>query len=307
MVVTGTLSAQEKYVLKAELAPGKYLQTVKVKTVSNTKAGGMKHGIPVTQEQTFKILLDVSEPETNGTQKVKMAITEYKMNQSAMGQQMVYDSTNPDKSGNKPLDKVLEAMTKMEFTFDLTQEGKAENYKGIEEFWEKMAQGLSESSIAKEMFESMKKSFGDEMISKMAGEWENFHDKTPRAVGEEWKSTSQAAIPMLGETETEVTSKLESVEGDIAVITGHGIIKSAGNEMEMGPMKFQVNDTSIITSSTTKFRLKTKRPEETVTEAVMKMSMTMIPGENFPIPDGKPMEMEMDSTSTTVVTTEAIQ
>ena len=296
--LSSTLSAQEKYAIQPRFEPGKYVQTLVMDNdmVMRVGNGDAEEGIPMKQEQKQKFLLEVSQPDDKGTQKVEMAFAEIKMFQAMMGMEIVYDSTDEDNQ-NPNLAPIYNAMLGSKFTFDLTKDGKSENFKGFDELWEKMIKSMPGGAGA--VLEPMKEKMGDEMLSSL-GSMDNNFGKEPRAIGEQWKETQSQTIPFLGESEIESTHTLKSVKDDIAVIATAGKIKMKGGDtIEIGPIKmdFQKGDMSITT--TTSINTKTGLAVEAKSEIEMDMTAEM----DVPINNSK-MQMRITNKAVSTVTIE---
>ncbi|MCL2348383.1 MAG: DUF6263 family protein [Planctomycetaceae bacterium] len=320
---SSVLTAQEKYTITPRFEPGKYVQTLVVNTDAVTRAGAgdldSKGGIPMKQAQTQKQFLEVSPPDDQGIQKMKVTFSEIKMDQTVMGMKMVYDSMDKDRQDPK-LAPALQAMLGTEITFDLTKDGKKENVKGFDELWEKMAKSMP-GNIPAEMFKSMKENMSDEKMSNMLGGFENNFGREPRAVGEQWVETQSQIIPFFGKSEIESTHTLKSVQDDVAVIATEGKIKTQGGKaIEMGPVKMNVEkgDMSIVT--TTSVNIKTGLAFETRSEINMDMTATMdMPRvkpsanradetkEDTPVKNAPPMKMHITSKGDSTVTIEKVE
>ena len=301
---SSALTAQEKYSVQPRFEPGKYVQTMVTDNDTMTQVGDADSGdgIPMKQEQKMKYLLEVSQPDAQGTQKVKMTFAEIKMTQNMMGRELIYDSTDKDLQ-DPNMAPMFNAMLGSEFTFDLTKDGKSENIKGFDELWEKISKNMPAGAGA--MLESMKENMGDEMFSNMLGGLENNMGKEPRAIGEQWTETQSMTIPFLGKTEIESTHTLKSVKDDVAVIATDGKIKlQGGDTIEMGPIKmnFEKGDMSI--TSTASMNIKTGLAFETKSETEMDFTAGM----DMPVNNNAPkIKMRITSKAVGTVTIEKIQ
>ena len=296
------LTAQEKYTIKPRFEPGKYVQTMETTNDMVTRVGDLESedGIPMKQEQKQKILLEVSRPNGQGTQKVKMTFAEIKMNQTALGMEIVYDSTDKDLQDPR-MAPMFNAMLGTEITFDLTKDGKSENFKGFDDLWEKMVKSMPGVTAA--MLESMKKSMGDEMLSNMASSFDNNFGKEPRAIGEQWTETRMQTIAIFGKSETELKNTLKSVRDNVAVITTDGKIKMEGGTFEMGPvkMKFEKGDMGIVT--TTSRNIKTGLTFEVKGETKMDITAAL----DIPVDNTQQMKVRISGKAVSTVTTEKVE
>ena len=297
------LTAQEKYPVQPRFEPGKYVQTGVMDNDTVTRVGGLgtEDGIPMKQEQKLKIQLEVSPPDEKGTQKIEMTYTEIKMTQTMMGMEMVYDSTDKDNQ-NPTLAPIFNAMLGSKMTFDLTKDGKHENFKGFDELWEKMIKSMPGGTG--QMLESMKEKMSDEMMSNLAG-MNNHFGKEPRAIGEQWTETQSQNIPFLGGTEIESTHTLKSVKDDVAVIATTGKFKMQGGDpIEMGPLKmnFEKGDMSI--TSTTSINVETGLTFEIKNETEMDMTAEMDMSVNNNAPK---MKMRITTKAVSTVTIEKVE
>ena len=296
------LAAQEKYTVQPRFEPGKYVQTMETANDMVTRIGDLdsEDGIPMKQEQKQKLLLEVSRPNAQGTQKMKMTFAEIQMNQTMMGMEMIYDSTDEDLQ-DPNLAPVFNAMLGTEVTFDLTQDGKTENFKGFDELWDKVA--INMPGAGAEMIKAMKDGMGDEMLSSMTGGFDNNFGREPRAVGEQWTETMSQSIPVLGKSEIEFAHTLKSVKDNVAVIATDGKVKMQGGTFDMGPMKmkFEKGDMSLVT--TTSLNLKTGLAFETKGETKMDMIVAM----DMPVGDAQQMEMRITSNVVSTVKIEKVE
>jgi len=296
------LTAQEKYTIMPRFEPGKYVQTMETTNDMVTRVGDLESedGIPMKQEQKQKILLEVSRPNGQGTQKVKMTFAEIKMNQTALGMEIVYDSTDKDLQDPR-MAPMFNAMLGTEITFDLTKDGKSENFKGFDDLWEKMVKSMP--GIPAAMLESMKKNMGDEMLSNMASSFENNFGKEPRAIGEQWTETRMQNIPIFGQSETELKNTLKSVRDNIAVITTDGKIKMEGGTFEMGPvkMKFEKGDMGLVTTSS--LNIKTGLTFEVKGETKMDITAAL----DMPVDSAQQVKVRISGKAVSTVTTEKVE
>jgi len=299
---SSVLSAQEKYMVKPRFEPGKYVQTMKTTNDMMTRVGDLdsEDGIPMKQEQTHKMLLEVSQPNAQGTQKMKMTFAEIKMNQTVMGMEMIYDSTDEDLQ-DPNLAPVLSAMLGTEITFDLTQDGKTENFKGFDDLWDKMTKNMPGAGA--EMLKVMKDNLGDEMLSSMAGSFDNNFGNEPRAIGEKWTETKTQKIPVFGESETELTHILKSAKDNVAFIATDGKIKMQGGTFDMGPMKmkFEKGNMGIVTTSS--INLKTGLAFEVKGETKMDITAAM----DMPVGNAAQMKMHITGNVASSVKIEKVE
>ena len=293
-------TAQEKYTIQPRFEPGKYVQTQMTDNDMVTRVGDLdsEDGIPMKQVQTFKYLLEVSRPDAQGTQKMKMTFAEIKMTQTTMGMEMIFDSTDEDLQ-NPNLAPMFNAMLGSEITFDMTKDGKAENVSGLDELFDKMFKNIPGMTTV--MLESMKKNMGDEMLSGMLGGLEYTKSREPRAVGEKWTDNQSITIPFLGKTEIESTDTLLSVKDDVAVIASEGKIKiQGGNTIEMGPLKLNLEKGDMSLAMTISVNIKTGLLSETQGETAMDMTAEMdLPGNN-----AQKMKMRITGKAVTTMTIE---
>jgi len=301
---SSVLTAQEKYTINPRFEPGKYVQTQVTTGDTLTRVEGLdaddmdaKDGFPMKQEQMMKFFLDVSQPDAQGTQTVKLTIAEIKVTQTAMGMEKVFDSTNIDKQ-DPMLAPVFNAMVGSEITFDLTKDGKSENIRGFDEIWDKLFKNLPGAPT--EMFESFKESMGDEMLSHTLGGIGNTLGEKPRAVGDQWTEVKSMTLPFLGKSDFELNHTLKSVKDDVAVIVINGKITMQGNTMEMGPAKLNIEKGDMNMASTTSINIKTGLVFETKSEIEMDMTMKM--DMTMPVEEDAPQEMKMHITTKAVST-----
>jgi len=296
------LTAQEKYMVKPRFEPGKYVQTMVTSNDMVTRVGDLdsEDGIPMKQEQTMKNLLEVSRPNAQGTQKVKMTFVEIKMNQTVMGMEMIYDSTDKDLQDPR-IAPVLSAMLGSAFTFDLTKDGKTENVKGVDDLWEKIAENMPGAGA--EVIKAMKDNMGDEMLSNMMNGFDNDFGKEPRAIGEQWTETKSHRIPIFGESETELTHTLKSVKDNVAVIATDGTIKMESGLFDMGPvkLKFEKGDMDIV--STTSINLKTGLVFEVQGETKMDITATL----DMPVGNAPHTKMRITGNNVSTVKIEKVE
>ncbi len=298
---TSAATAQEKYTIQPRFLPGKYVQTSEINSDSVTRIGDLdaKDGISSKQQQTQKMLLEASAPDANGTQKMKMTFSEIKMNQTAMGMEMVYDSTDKEKQ-DPNLAPIFNAMIGSEITFDLTKEGKSENFKGFDELWDRIANSLPAGAAG--MLEPMKESMSDQMLSNLLGGFENSLGKEPRAIGDTWAETRAQTLPLLGKAEIAMTHTLKSVKDDNAVIATDGKIKTKGDTVEMGPMKLNVEKCDLNIVTTTNVNTKTGLVSQARGETEMDLTAEM----DMPGKDAPKMKMRVSTNSVSVTTMEKV-
>jgi len=296
------LAAQEKYTVQPRFEPGKYVQTMETTNDMVTRIGDLdsEDGIPMKQEQKQKLLLEVSLPNAQGTQKVKMTFAEIKTNQTMMGMEMIYDSTDEDLQ-DPNLAPMFNAMVGTEITFDLTQDGKSENFKGFDDLWEKIAKNMP--GIGAEMLKTMKDNLGDEMLSSMINSFDSNFGREPRAVGEQWTETKSQKIPVFGKSEIEFAHTLKSVKDNVAVIATDGKIKMQGGAFEMGPMKmkFEKGDMSIVTTSS--INLKTGLQFEVQGETKMDITAAM----DMPVNNAQQVKIRIISKGVSTVKIEKVE
>ena len=299
---SSVLLAQEKYTIQPRFEPGKFVQTLATDNDMVMRVGDLESedGIPMKQEQKIKYLVEASQPDAQGTQKVKMTFAEIKMTQNMMGVEMIYDSTDEDLQ-DPNLAPMFNAMLGAEFTFDLTKDGKSENVKGFDEMWEKMFKNMP--GPAAEMIQSMKGNMGDEMLSNMLGGLENNFGKEPRAVGDKWSETRSMTVPFLGKTETESTHTLQSVKDDVAVIATEGKIKMQGDMIAMGPVKMKFEKGDMTLATTTSISIKTGLAFETKGETEMDLTTEM----DVPANNAQKIQMRITSKAVSTVTIEKVE
>jgi len=299
---SSVLTAQEKYTVKPRFEPGKYVQTMKSSNDMVTRVGdlGSEDGMPMKQEQTMKYLMDVSRPNEQGIQKVKMTFAEIKMNQTVMGMEMIFDSTDEDLQ-DPGISPVFRAMVGSEITFDLTKDGKSENVKGFDDLWEKIVKNMPGAGA--EMLKAMKDNMGDEMLSSMINGFDSDFGTEPRTVGEKWTEVKSQTIPILGKSEIEFSHTLKSVKDNVAVIATDGKIKMQGGTFNMGPMKmkFEKGDMGIIT--TANINLKTGLQFEVKGETKMDITAAM----DVPVGNVPPMKMRITGNAVSTVKIEKVE
>ena len=299
---SSVLTAQEKYTVKPRFEPGKYVQTQVTSNDMVTRVGDLdsEDGIPMKQEITMKNILEVSRPNEQGTQKMKMTFAEIKMNQTMMGMEILYDSTDENLQDPR-IAPVYSAMLGSEITFDLTQDGKSENVKGFDDLWEKIAENMP--GVGAEMLKTMKENMGDEMLSNMMNGFDNDFGKEPRAIGEKWTETKTQKIPVFGKSETALTHTLKSVKDNVAVIATDGKIKMEGDAIEMGPvkMKFEKGDMGIV--STSNINLKTGLVFDVKGETKMDITAAM----DMPVGNAPQMKLRITGNAVSTVKIEKVE
>ena len=295
------LTAQEKFAIQSRFEPGRYVQTLVVDNDTVTRFGDLdaEDGIAMKQEQKIKHLLDVSKPDDNGTQKLELTFAEIQMNQTMMGMEMVYDSTDEDLQ-DPNLSPMFNAMLGSKLTFDLTEDGKTGNFKGLDDLWEKIFNNMPEGAGV--MLEPMKEKMSDEMFSGMLGGIENQFGSEPRAVGEQWTGSQTQNTPFLGKSVIESIHTLKSVKDDVAVVATEGTVRmQGGDSLEMGTLKmnFEKGDMSITT--TTSINVKTGLPFEICGKTEMDLTAGMDVSGN-----ATKMKMRITSTIITTMTIEKV-
>ena len=296
---SSVLPAQEKYTIQPRFEPGKYVQTLATDNDMVMRVGDLESedGIPMKQEQKQKLHLDVSRPNEQGIQKVKMTFAEIQMSQTMMGMEMVYDST--DKELQDPrLAPMFSAMLGTEITFDLTKEGKSENFKGVDELWEKMFKDMPGPTA--EMLKSMKENMGDEMISNMVSGFDNNFGTEPRAIGDKWTETKSQNIPIFGKSDVEMTHTFKSIKDDVAVIATDGKIKMEGGTFDMGPVKMQFEKGDVALATTTSINIKTGL----VLEVKGGTKMDIIAAVDTPVENAPQIKVRVASNSISTMTIE---
>ena len=299
---SSVVTAQEKYTVQPRFEPGKYVQTQVMTNDMVTRIGDLdsEEGIPMKQEQTMKSFLEVSRPNAQGTQKVKMTFAEIQMNQTVMGMELVYDSRDEDLQDPR-IAPVFSAMVGSEITFDLTKDGKMERVQGIDDLWEKIAKNMPGAGA--EVIKAMKENMGDEMLSHLMNGLDSDFGKELRAVGEPWTETRSQKIPVFGESETELTHTLKSVKENVAVIATDGKIKMQGGTFGMGPVKmeFEKGDMGIVTA--TSLNLKTGLAFEVKGETKMDITAAM----DMPVGNAPQMKMRITGNVVSTVKIEKVE
>jgi hypothetical protein len=203
------LDAQEKITLQQKYVPGKYeLKQVMTSQAETTIRGQM---VPTDMSMTMVMEIVVQAPDDKGLTKVQMGFRQVKQKVSQSGKAMMeYDSENPgigDQS--EALGRMYKPLLAAKIAFQVTKEGKIQNFSGLEEIWDNMAK---EDPNLAEVAEEMKKQINNSMVEKMMSQASKSFPDKPVGVGDTWKVETKMTVPMVGEMVVNQDCKLKDVE-----------------------------------------------------------------------------------------------
>ncbi len=272
MLVAPVALAQEKVKIEQRYPAGHY----KMVNTQTQKMNMSMNGNPMgTNTTKMTMVMDqvVSEPDSSGTQTMKLTYEKVRQEMSMMGQNMVYDSSDkstwnsPMAAGFKPLiGKTITATIK---------DGEIVKVKGMDKIWDEMARTVpGGGQIAKQMKESLG---NDAMRSLMGMGGEMLPDKAV-AAGDTWQTKQELPFPMLGKISMTFFCKLKDVSNDVADISYTGKMKIDPEKAKFPVPNAKIEKVDGDYTGTVQYSTQSGRLLSQTMDMDMKMNMTIEQG-----------------------------
>ena len=290
---SGLRAEEKKFTLKNRYPQGKYDMVMNMDMDMTIEMAGRK--MPMKQKMGQYMDIDAGMLESDGSQKIVMEITRVVMEQKISLANLKYDSAD-EMTHNSPL-KAVGAMLGLRLTLTFDGDGKIVKVEGLDEFWDNLAKNPDYPLQAAEM---LKKQMTSESMTKNFDSHRETMPPGPVAVGENWKSTGTAEMPMIGKLETELDNTLKVVKLVDGVECAEIVSKikmdtKEPGEIEMGSAKTEYKNVSMENESTMLMEVETGLVISNVSDMKMEMEMETEVGD-------RTIEQKMAGTGRTTVT-----
>lgn len=272
-LAAGVWAEEKKFTLKNRYPEGKYNSVMNMDMDMIIEMAGQK--MPMKQKMGQYMDIAAGVVQSDGSQKVVMEFTRVTMDQKMAMMDMKYDSAD-EASKNSPL-KAMGVIVGFRLTITFDKDGKIAKVEGLEEFWDKLSKN---SDYPPQLAEMLKKQMNAETMTKNYDSHREMMPEKPVAVGESWKSTGSAEMPMIGKMETELDNTLKVVKlvdgVECAEIVSKMKMESKEpGEVEMGPTKMEYKSFSMDGDTTVLMEIATGLVTSTVGDMTLAMELEM--------------------------------
>lgn len=213
-------------------APDDMNEQYKSVTITNTTSKVMGMDMESTSSQEFTYTTKGMGRTQENNQRVRLNYDHILINQSAMGNEINYNSSGPKEDNDPNISAVYDAMLNHPFELIYTEQGKIIEAPGIDEMLEAVF-----STLPSEARAIMEAQMNEEVFLQMFQAASNFYPSVPVKKGSKWNSDVE--LNFMGMTMDVNTSyTLLSREDGKANIAVNGTIKTDPNApgLEMGGM-----------------------------------------------------------------------
>lgn len=185
-------------------------------------------------DMDFGFKLNVDDIDKDGNYNMTCTYDEIKFMVNAAGQEMGYDSKNPDAGGSGMMGdmfkKIFGSMVNKQFKMTMSPKGEISKVEGIKELTNSMVDAMDVPAAQKEnMRQQMEASFSEEKIKQNFQQGFNvFPDKAVK-VGESWHKTMTQDMSNM-KMNTDVKFTVKEITGDVVKLDLDGVIESSANE-----------------------------------------------------------------------------
>lgn len=188
-------------------------------SISETKVMGMDVENVTINNMTYRMEHVGSEP--GGLERFKMSYEDIQYEQSAMGQEMIYDSKDPSRSNNPQFDNIYGALLESEFELLYNSKGGLEDAPGLSEVMDKMF-----ADLPAEAQETVRTQMGDNALLQAMKSMTYYYPQQEKVkIGDSWDVTNEIAIAGMeliidskytlmevkdGQAKIQVTSEIDS-------------------------------------------------------------------------------------------------
>jgi hypothetical protein len=236
--------ADKKADLRLRLEKG---QSYKMKSVKDLKINqiipGQQQVMTINQKTMTKNTYLVGDIQTDGNVPIKVTFDTIFFSQEGMGQNIVYDSSNPSNSVG-PMAAIWDAITGQSITIVVTPEGKVKQVQGADALLtriQKKIADLPDAQMRHAMEISLKMQFSEEALkNNMEGSLNVYPDK-PVGIGDAWQK--RTAISQGFPMSVNTTYTLREQKDAVAIIDILSTIYTdkGASPIEAGPNKVQYN------------------------------------------------------------------
>ena len=292
-VASGIQAEEKKFTLKNQYPQGTYEMVMNMDMDMIIEMMGQK--MPMKQKMGQYCDIDAGPVDGDGFQKVVMKVTRIVMEQKVSLANLKYDSAD-EATHNSPL-KAMGVMLGLRLTMTFDRDGKIVKVEGLDEFWNELAKNPDYPPQAAEL---LKKQMTNESMTKNFDSHREAMPSGPVAVGDRWKSTGSAEMPMIGKLETELDNTLRIVKLVEGVECAEIVSKikmdtKEPGEIEMGQAKMEYKNVSMENESTMLMEIGTGLVISHVSDMKMEMEMETQVGD-------RTMEQKMTGTGKTTMT-----
>ena len=208
-------------------------------TLSQTQVMGMD--VENNSEQVMEYNIFALGNGTNGNKQLRTRYTAIQVNQTAMGQEMVYDSKDPSRNNEPNLEAIYNAMVNKSFDLTYGPDGKILEAQGLNESLEDVLNEAPE-----EVRETLKNQLGGEAMLQSFKAMTGFYPGKPLKKGDSWPVSND--LNMGGMVlQVDVVYTLEESKDGVAKIKIDGEIatdpEGPGMDIMGMSMKFDLQGT----------------------------------------------------------------
>ncbi len=188
-------------------------------SISETKVMGMDVENVTINNMTYRMDHIGSEP--GGLERFKMSYEDIQYEQSAMGQEMIYDSKDPSRSNNPQFDNIYGTLLESDFELVYNSKGGLEDAPGLSEIMDKMF-----ADLPAEAQETVRAQMGDNALLQAMKSMTYYYPQQDKVkIGDSWDITNEIAIAGMeliidskytlmevkdGQAKIQVTSEIDS-------------------------------------------------------------------------------------------------
>ncbi|PSR12342.1 MAG: hypothetical protein DA408_04385 [Bacteroidetes bacterium] len=208
-------------------------------TLSQTQVMGMD--MENNSEQVMEYNIFATGNDANGNKQLRTRYTAIQINQTAMGQEMVYDSKDPSRNTEPNLEAIYDAMINKSFDLTYGPDGKIIEAQGLNELMEDVL-----DKAPAEVQETLKSQLGGEVMLQSFKAMTGFYPGKPLKKGDAWPISNDLNLGGMA-LQVDVVYTLEESKNGVAKIRIDGEIatdpEAPGMDIMGMSMKFDLQGT----------------------------------------------------------------
>ncbi|MFP4355690.1 MAG: DUF6263 family protein [Phycisphaerae bacterium] len=274
LLVCAPIAMAQKIELKQKYPAGHYKMTntqqqVMQMTMNDQPMGNNKTSMTMVMNQ------EVSKPDADGKQTMKITYEKVRQVVSMMGQQMVYDST--DKSThNSPMAAGLKPLIGKTIIVTI-QNDQITDVKGMDEIWDAAAKAMPNG---RQFAAQMKEAMGNDSMKSIMGMGGQMLPEKTVAPGDTWKVKQSLPFPMLGKISMTFDCKLNKIENNVAFVSYTGKMDVDTSDAKLPVPNAEIQKLDGDYTGMVKFDAKTGAMVGQTMDMDMKMNMAIQQGQN---------------------------
>lgn len=199
-LLTFSTAQARKVLLRMNLQKGSTYE-MNMNSTSNIDQEMMGQNMKIVQKMDLASLYKVSDILPNKNFRIEYSVLKMKMDMDINGNQMTFDSQNPDDSN--PMGSLMKTIVAAKINFDLSPTGKVENVSGLDELSKQI-------SGNRQMAQSMQMFANQENFGSFISQTFSYIPEKVIKKGEKWSSSFK--LPSLMDANTVMNFEAASIE-----------------------------------------------------------------------------------------------